>query len=298
MPGALRPPQYPSMEHRPPAHAVIRPPASPSRHQRVDGAARVAFGTDGIRDLYQRSPCRLLFPDTEPSDLRQAVSITTSGGLTGGDKVRLEIAVDAHARGTVTTQAAEKLYRVLPDDPDIRIETRIEVGEAGVCEWLAQEAILFDRSRVRRSLHVDLGPAARMLAVESLVFGRSAMGESFTTGLIHDAWRIRRNGRLIWADALHIDGDFAAVADRPFGFGGARAIATIVYAGTDAADHLELGRTLAGAPSGGATAMDLLILRLIDHDARALRDRVIRAASALRTAALTLPPRLPAVWYC
>ena len=287
------------MEHRALSAPFAPAPLPRSRHQRIDGAARIAFGTRGISDLYQRAPCRFLFPDTEAGGFPQAVSITTSGGLTGGDRVALDIAVEPGACGTVTTQAAEKLYRVLPEDPDIRIDTRIEVASGGRCEWLAQEAILFDRSRARRRLHAHLAADAKFLAVETIVFGRLAMGEAFAQGLIHDEWRIWRDGALIWADALHIDGDFPALWSAPFRLGGARALATLVYAGQDAAEHLELARTLAPAPSGGATCLDrLLILRFLHADPRTLRDQVVRAAEALRAVTLGLPERLPAVWYC
>jgi hypothetical protein len=109
----------------------------------------------------------------------------------------------------VTTQAAEKLYRVLPEDPDIAVETCLAVGAGGRCEWLGQEAILFQGTRLRRRLEADVAGDAGLLAVETLVLGRGAMGEAFTQGLVHDAWHIRRDGRLIWADALHMHGDGA-----------------------------------------------------------------------------------------
>lgn len=285
-----------------------------ARHQRVDGHARVRFGAGGIADIYQRAPCRLLFPDGEADDFPLAVLVTTSGGLTGGDRIRLDVRVDPDARGTVTSQAAEKLYRVLPGDADIRIDTRLSVGRGGIAEWLAQEAILFDRSRLRRTLEIDLEGNARLLTVEMLMLGRDAMGERFATGRIHDAWRIRRDGRLVWADALHMDGAedanaappgdvaegaCAALAALPFGFGEARAMATLLYAGPDAAAHLDLARSLAPAPLGGATCFeDLLILRLIDRDGLALRTAVTRAIMALRAAALGAPSRLPALWTC
>lgn len=250
----------------------------------------------GLADLYQRAPCRFLFPDIETGDFPQAISITTSGGLTGGDRVAIDIGIEPGACGTVSTQAAEKLYRVLPDDPAIHIETRINIAEGGRCEWLAQEAILFDRSRVRRHLHARLAADARLLAVETIVFGRAAMGEVYAEGLIHDEWRIWRSDELIWADALHIDGNFAEIAAHPFCLGSARALATLAYAGVDAADHLPLARELA---DGGATCFEgLLVMRMIDADPRLLRNRVMRAASALRAATLGLPDRLPAVWYC
>ena len=94
-------------------------------HQRVDGEARIAFrrradGVIALSDLYQRAPCRVLFPTTEAGEPLQAVLLTTSGGLTGGDRTRVSVSVETSARVTVTTQAAEKIYRALPDTGDAR----------------------------------------------------------------------------------------------------------------------------------------------------------------------------------
>lgn len=278
--------------------AEAAPPAR-SRLQRVDGAAMVHFGPRGLRDLSQIAPARLLFPDGDAGEFPLAVTVTTSGGLTGGDRLALDIKVDDDAAATVIPQAAEKIYRALPDDPPTRIETRIALGAASRCEWLAQEAILFDRSHMRRSLEVDMAADARLLASEMIVLGRGAMGETFESGLIHDSWRIRRGGRLIWADTLHIGGDVAGTAARPFGFGGASAVLTLVYVGPDAADHLESARTLIPAPHGGATCFDgMLILRMTAPDPRRVRDIALRCAEILRSAVFGLSPRLPSICYC
>ncbi|MET0270387.1 MAG: urease accessory protein UreD [Sphingomonas sp.] len=275
-------------------------PAPPPRHQRVDGAARVAFAAPGrLADLYQRAPCRILFPDTEAGEPVEAVSITTSGGLTGGDRIALEVAVLADACATVSTQAAEKLYRATADDADIRIDTRLSVGANAWGEWLGQEAILFDGARVKRRFEAEVAPTGRLLAVESLVFGRAAMGETVRSGRIHDSWRIRREGRLIWVDALRLDGDVAAAMAAPFAFGDARSTATIVYVGADAATHLDVARALIGDVRGGATSFDgMLIVRLLAADAAALRRAVARIAGGLRHAIAGYAPRLPAVWHC
>ncbi len=278
---------------------IAKPTFSGARHQRVDGHGRIAFSRAGISDLYQRAPCRLLFPDGEVGDFPLGVLITTSGGLTGGDRIRFEMAVGPDACGTVTTQAAEKLYRVLPGDEDIRIDTHIAVAPGGRAEWLAQEAILFNHSRLRRSLHIDLTDDARLLAAEMTMFGRDAMGERFTTGLLHDSWRVRRNGRLVWADALHLEGECTAQASLPFGFGEARALATIIYAGPDAASYLDMARELAAAPLAGATCInDILILRLTGSHPMPLRLAATHAMETLRAATLGASPRLPAVWTC
>jgi len=272
-------------------------------HQRLTGSSRVAFGARGIVDIYQKAPCRLLFPDAEAGAFPLAVSLTTSGGLTGGDRVSVQVIVEPGACGTATTQAAEKLYRVLPEDPDIVVETQLSVGAGGRCEWLGQEAILFQDTRLRRRLEADLAGDAQLLAVETLVLGRTAMGERFTRGMVHDSWRIRRDGRLIWADALHLAGHGedpgTLSAGLPHGPGEARALATVLYAGPDAAAHLDLARSLAPAPHGGATCFDgLLLLRWAAPDALALRAQVMAAVCALRAAVFGLPPRLPALWTC
>lgn len=275
-------------------------------HQRVHGAAHLLYVADAqgrtrLADLYQRAPCRVLFPDVATGEPPQAVLLTTSGGLTSGDRLRIEVEVREGGTLSLSTQAAEKLYRAAQHGEPARIEVRLKVGNQAWLEWLAQETILFEGSRLRRVFVADLEPRGRLLAVESLVFGRAAMGEDLRTGYVHDALRIRRGGRLLWADALHLQGDIAAQRARPFGLGGVRGCATIVYAGEDAERLLAplRERLRPYAALGDATAFDgLLILRLLADDAAQLRAGVVHAAGALRSLAAGLPERLPRVWYC
>ncbi len=287
------------------AEPALLPPVS--AHQRVDGATRIefaaAYGKTRLADLYQRAPCRVLFPDIDAGEPTQAVLLTTSGGLTGGDRLSVDIVAGAGTHATVTAQAAEKIYRALPHADPARIDTRIAASGGSYIEYLAQETILFDGARLRRRLDVDLAPGARLLAVESLVFGRCAMGEHYTRGYVHDAWRIRRDARLLFADALHLDGDAAALRDAPFGFGAATACATLIYAADDAPVLLQPVRDRLDAHDTSSiahatTREHLLILRLLADDAAALRHAVIHAAGVLRSLAAGLPERLPKVWYC
>ena len=222
---------------------------APNTHQRVDGEARIAFrrrvdGATALADLYQRAPCRVLFPTTEADDPIQAVLLTTSGGLTGGDRTRVEVSMEPHARATVTTQAAEKIYRALPSTGDAVVQVEMQVGDGAWAEWLAQETIVFEGSRLRRLFTANVAATGRLLAVESIVFGRTAMGECFDNGMLHDAWRISRAGRLVWADALHLDGDLKQLRGAPFGFGKSVACATIAYVGADASQQVGEARRL------------------------------------------------------
>jgi urease accessory protein len=177
----------------------------------------------------------------------------------------------------------------------------LQAGPNSWAEWLAQETILFNGARLRRSFCADLAPGSRMLSVESIVFGRQAMGEELRVGMLHDSWRIRLAGRLIWADAMRLDGDIAALRRAPFGHGDARACATLLYAGPDSGELLEPVRTVLGdvAEQGGATLLDgLLIIRLLDSDAPRLRSRALSVAGLIRHAAAGLSRTLPRVWHC
>lgn len=276
------------------------------RHQRADGAAVVTIDCDSagrsrLRDLYQRAPCRVLFPQVEPHEPLQAVLLTTTGGLTGGDRTSVQFKVAAGARATLATQAAEKLYRALPGAAAVKCAVALEAGANSWAEWLAQETILFNGARLHRAFSAELAPGSRMLAVESLVFGRRAMGEELQMGLLHDSWRIRVAGRLVWADAMRLDRNIIGLRQAPFGFGDARACATILYAGPDAGELLEPVRhALADAANScGVTLLEqLLIVRMLDGNAARLRSRVIDVAGLIRHRAVGLAPTLPRVWHC
>jgi urease accessory protein len=140
-----------------------------------------------------------------------------------------------------------------------------------------------------------------LLAVESIVFGRQAMGEDLRAGMLHDSWRIRCAGRLVWADTLRLEGDIAGLRRAPFGFGTAVAFATLVFAAHDAGELLEPVRAVLedAAEETGVTLLDgLLIIRLLDTDALRLRSRVVRLAGLIRHKAAGISRALPRVWHC
>ncbi len=270
--------------------------------ERGDGAAEIGFvyadGRTRLSDLYQRAPCRVLTPSEEPGDLTQAVLLTTSGGLADGDKLSLRLRVGEGASAQVTSQAAEKIYGArLALPATIRVNLHIERGTW--CEWLPQETILFEGARLDRRTVAEVAPGARLLACESVVFGRLAHGERFGQGLLHDAWDVRRAGKLVWRDALRLEGDIAGLIDRPGTFAGAEAMATALYVADDAPALLDKARALLGAETRcGATVVNgVLIVRWFGA-AVATRRALTSYLAAFRAEAAGLPARLPRVWSC
>src|SRR5258708_7924970 len=90
----------------------------------------------------------------------------------------------------------------------------------------------------------EIAPGGGLLAAEMIVFGRTARGERVSAGRLHDRWSVRVAGRLVWVDALRLEGDIASRLDAPAGFDGATAIATAIYVGADAASRLPPARPL------------------------------------------------------
>src|SRR5262245_12370404 len=146
-----------------------------------------------------------MFPEVGSDGINEAVLVNTSGGVAGGDRLQCEVEALAGSRITITSQAAEKIYRAI-DEP-ARISTTITVCQTAKLAWCPLETIVFDRARVRREMRIVLSPGAELLALEWIVLGRVAHGEAVTGGSVVDSWRVEQNGRLVWADTLRITDD-------------------------------------------------------------------------------------------
>ena len=189
----------------------MRDAPTPIELQRARGRAEVAVSRrdGGVRldRLFQQGCAKALLP-RPGGPAPEVVLINTAGGVTGGDRIDWRLAAGAGAALVATTQAAERVYRSAGGAA--RIATRLTLGAGARLDWLPQETILFDGARLDRRLEVEMAADARLLALETLVLGRAAMGETVATGAVSDQWRIRRGGRLVHAEALRLDGDLAA----------------------------------------------------------------------------------------
>jgi urease accessory protein len=267
---------------------------TPSRLQRASGESRVAFDLRGGRtrlgDLYQRDPCRVLFPEPEPGEPPQAVLLTTSGGVTDGDSLKMAIEIGPGASAVATTQAAEKIYRAAKGGGHSAIDVAVRVSEGAILDWLPQETIVFEGARLKRRTVAEVEPGAALLACEMVVLGRGASGERFTTGLLLDSWSVRRTGRLVWTDTLRVEGETPTGA----GFGTANALATLIGVWDEPQPRFEQARTLlerAGEVRAGVTLVNGVMVGRVLGEATAVRSALIGFLTEFRGG------RLPRVWH-
>jgi urease accessory protein len=210
--------------------------------------------------------------------------------MTGGDRFGLELSAGENANLIVTTAAAEKVYR--SNGPDTTIDVRMCAEKGAAITWLPQETILFDRARLSRRIDVDLVANASILLAEAVVFGRAAMGETMQQGRLIDRWRIRRDGRLIFAETLRLDGVIEATLAERAVVAGNTAIATIVISpagDTEVAAVRELQDQFLGEV-GASSWNGLAVVRLCAKDGAALRHDLIMVLTALS------PHPLPRLW--
>lgn len=254
-------------------HLTARHPAP----QRARGVARVSArlrdGQSVLDGLHQSGSMRVLFP--RPSSPPTAMLLNTAGGMTGGDRFDISVEAKAGAHLTVTTQAAERAYRA-PPGPAGELHNKINVQDGARLHWLPQETLLFEGSNLTRRLEVTLAESAEALIVEPLVFGRAAHGERLHDARFSETVRIRRGGRMIYADGMHLAGDLDAQLARPSMGGGAGALATLILAAPGAADWLARLRRRIDATQGltaGASCLNeqLLVMRALAQDGYEMR---------------------------
>jgi urease accessory protein len=190
---------------------------------------------DGVtrrRQLHESGSLRVRFPSPEAQGL-SAMFVNTAGGIAGGDRFDIDIAAGEGAGLTVTTAAAEKIYRA--QGPAAQLNITLKAAAGSHLAWLPQETILFDQARLNRRIDIDLAETASLLVCEIVVFGRAAMGEKMLSGSFVDRWRVKRGGKLVFAETVRLDGDIRSKLVRPVVAKGGVAIGTALIVPGDEA---------------------------------------------------------------
>jgi urease accessory protein len=220
--------------------------------------------------LHESGSLRVRFPSPEGEGL-SAMLVNTAGGIAGGDRFDIAISMGEGAGLTLTTAAAEKIYRAPAEAAELNVALNVAAGAH--LAWLPQETILFDGAKILRKIDIDLAEGASLLLCEIVVFGRKAMGETMRQGSFVDRWRVRRDGRLVFAETVRLEGDIGAKLAQPAIANGAAAIATALFFPGDEA-LLERIRELAdgfGGEVGLSSWNGFAMARFCAQDAVRLR---------------------------
>jgi urease accessory protein len=264
--------------------------------QRAVGRLALSFAQAGgvtrVQKFYQEGCLKTRLPRAVVAGRCEAVTLNISGGIAGGDCLETSIALGPGARVGIASQAAERVYRAL--EAPSRIATAISLGKGTALDYFPQETILFDGFGLRRSLDVDLAEDADFLGVETLIFGRRAMGEVVRAGFLRDRITLRRDNRMLLQDMTRLDGDIATALARKAVAGGTAAVASIIFAAPDAPARLPPLRdtlTASGLIAGATSFENIVFARILAPDGASLRHCVISALRACRDGRV-----MPRVW--
>jgi urease accessory protein len=271
--------------------------------QRAKGCGRIVLSASErgtrVMDVFQQSPIRVMFPWVGVGAVEEAVLINTAGGIAGGDRLETSVTALTGASIAVTSQAAEKVYRAVNEPA--RITTKLRADEAAKLAWLPQETITFNRARLTRETEINLSSGAELLALEWLVLGRAAHGEKMVGGHIIDSWRVKRDGRLIWADCFRVTDAIFPHLRRKALLSSCNTMGTVIYFGPDLDTRLQFLREIASAAECHCAATcvgGLIVIRLataLPSDLRlALRTLLQQFGSELGSG----PFRVPKMWLC
>jgi len=271
--------------------------------QRGKGVCRIAVAgsKDGnkIIDVFQQSPLRVIFPRIDGAAAKEAVLINTGGGIAGGDRLECGVTAMAGASIAVTSQTAERVYRAL--DQPARILTKLRVDEDAKLAWFPHETMVFNWARFHRQTEVELSSGSELIALEWLIFGRTASGEQMVGGEIRDSWRVKKEGRLIWADSFRISEEVFPHLNRKALLNNYKAIATLISFGPELAKRLDLLREFSlslDCRCAVTSVADLIIMRLAAEESWNLKLALRGLLQQLGPEFGDGPFRVPRMWLC
>lgn len=271
--------------------------------QRAEGSCRILLsGSENgtrVMDVFQRSPVRVMFPRAGGGAVEEAVLVNTAGGIAGGDRLEYSVTALADASIALTSQAAEKVYRAL--NVPAQISTKLKAHEGAKLAWLPQETIIFNWARLSRNTEINLASGAELLALEWLVLGRAAHGENIVGGHITDSWRVKKDGRLVWADTFRATDEAFPDVHRKALLSNFKAIATLIYFGPDLDTRLELLRGLASSLECDCAATSVGGLIIVRFAANVSFNLRLALRSFLQQFGQEFGPgpfRVPKMWSC
>jgi urease accessory protein len=257
------------------------------------GATRVHARHDGPLRLL-----KTLYP--EGPGVAQVVLVHPPGGLVGGDRLDIQLDLQAGAHLLVTTPAATRFYRSNAGEAAQVVQA--SVGECGRLEWLPQETLAYPGCIARNEVRVSLAPGASLFATEVLGLGLPAAGQAFDTGRLLQHLEITGH----WLDRGWLDAADKALLDGPCGLACHRVLGTLVYAQTqtlaDAETLLAHSRALLdGVAGSGITHLaspqgSVLLARVVGDEVEAVTLALRRVRALWREQLWALPSSDPRIW--
>ncbi len=194
--------------------------------QRSNGKIDIELLNNNFQKFFQSGCCKILNPKNY-NEYKELVLINTAGGITCNDNIEINAIIN-NSQLSICTQAAEKIYAGI-GDPAI-VEININLNNSTL-HWLPKELILFDNSKLRRKINVNLSDNSNLIFCETSIFGRKAMSEKIKYISFSDQWKINVNNSLKHFEAINIQGSMIENYKNNYTFDCQSSLSTILIIG-------------------------------------------------------------------
>ena len=194
--------------------------------QRSDGKINVDLSDNNIKKFYQSGCCKILNPNNY-NEYKELVLINTAGGITCNDNIQINATIN-NSQLSICTQAAEKIYAGIGDPATVEININLNNS---TLYWLPKELILFDNSKLRRKININLSDNSNLIFCETSIFGRKAMSEKIKNISFSDQWNIYINSSLKHFEAINIKGSMIDNYKNNYTFANKSSLSTILIFG-------------------------------------------------------------------
>jgi urease accessory protein len=206
--------------------------------------------------------------------------LNPTGGLVGGDRLRIDVDAGPGAHACLITPSATKVYRTSGAAAVQDVTLRVAAG--ATVEWVPDHTIPFAGSAFRQSIDVEIDAGARLILVDAFAAGRVARGEAWRFSRLESALHVRDGRGWLLIDRFVLTGE-----PRWGGLGHtehAPYFATVVVIGDIGAEAC--AAALASSCSSGVAVGTLprggLLVRCLARDAPTLTAAIERVWTASR----------------
>ena len=194
--------------------------------QRSNGKIDIELLDNDFSKFFQSGCCKILNPKNY-NEFKELVLINTAGGITCNDNIDINANIN-NSKLSICTQAAEKIYAGIGDPA--RVEININLNNSTMY-WLPKELILFDNSKLRRNININLSDNSNLIFCETTIFGRKAMSEKIKNISFSDQWKIYSNSSIKHLEAINIKGSTIDNFKNNYTFSNQSSLSTILIFG-------------------------------------------------------------------
>jgi urease accessory protein len=129
--------------------------------------------------------------------------INVSPGVIAGDNYDIKIHLNENAKVVLVNQSATKLHQ-MPEGLSAKQTIHIHLEDNAELEYYPGLTIPFPDAAFEQKINVELSENAKFSFLESWAMGRIERSESFVFRHLSSRLRVKRSGKLIYADALEL----------------------------------------------------------------------------------------------